>query len=59
MNAQPHNAIPYVIDATTRETAKYINNVTQLHRMQLNDRDKERQAAANEREIARLIEDTP
>jgi hypothetical protein len=34
---------------------RHINNVLELHRAQLNDRDKARQAAANEREIARWL----
>lgn len=56
MNAiQPHNPIPYVIDAPTRETAKHVNNVIELHLVRANRRDKERQMAANEREIARWL----
>ena len=45
----------YVLDRNDAAVADLAGKVIQIHRAQLNDRDKARQAAANEREIARAM----
>lgn len=47
-----NDPIPFDPDPAT---AQFTGRVIQIHRQQLNDRDKARQMAQNEREIERLL----
>lgn len=47
--------LEYVLDRNDKAVADFAGKVIHIHRMQLNDRDKAREAAANEREIARAL----
>lgn len=47
--------LEYALDRNDAAVADFAGKVIQIHRAQLNDRDKARQAAANEREIARML----
>lgn len=48
--------LEYVLDRNDKAVADFAGKIIHIHRMQLNDRDKARQAAANEREIAQWME---
>lgn len=50
-----NDPLEYVLDRNDKAVADFAGKVIHIHRMQLNDRDKARMAAANEREIARAL----
>lgn len=58
MNIHDHgenDPIPFEMDASDAAAARFSRAVIQIHREQLNDKDKAQQMAANEREIAQWV----
>lgn len=54
-NHGQNDSLEYVLDRNDKAVADFAGKVIHIHRMQLNDRDKARLAAANEREIAQWL----